>query len=399
VLCIIGVVAGYAFTFLLPIKYTASALVLVRPQQPIKIGTTKEEKEYLDFPMGSASTVETPAKTYIEIIKSPELIGKVVDKLGLDKEEAASSGKTTTIMPAFMKSFVNDLKQRLTMLKYGKKIEDDPVDKAVKEVQDNLTLTSHADTYVFEIKYEASDSRRAATVADTTASVFIDFMEQIRQSETQHIRDQLKIELEQNRKQLDVARQRLEDYKKLHSVFLYESEYDAKLRVISELEVELVKAEEALAAGQSTLATASLAAKKARLMRSISEQKAELSPLPDLERQFKQLDQDVKDALTAYEIVQREFKEADIKYSYATPDVRLVSQAVPPPLPSSPRRATLALASLLGGLVVGVGLSFLLEYLNPQVRGVRDIEDFVGVKVLATIPRISRRRWRHAGLS
>src|SRR5207244_13396563 len=105
-----------------------------------------------------------------------------------------------------------------------------------------------------------------------------------------------------------------------------------------------------------------------------------------------------KVALTAYEIVDKEFKEADIKYSYAMPEVRLVSQAVAPRLPSSPIPVKIALIALLGGLVVAVGLAFFLEYLNRGVRGIDDIEDFVGVKVLATIPRISPRRWRHAGL-
>jgi len=66
----------------------------------------------------------------------------------------------------------------------------------------------------------------------------------------------------------------------------------------------------------------------------------------------------------------------------------LVSQAVPPRLPSSPARATIALVSLLGALVVSVGLAFFLEYLNRRVRDIRDMEDFVGVTVLATIPRV-----------
>src|SRR5438128_2238714 len=80
--CMVAMVAGYAFSFLIPERYTASALVLVRPQQPIKITTDKVGKEILDFPTGSSNSVETPSKTYIELIKSTELIGKVVHNLG-----------------------------------------------------------------------------------------------------------------------------------------------------------------------------------------------------------------------------------------------------------------------------------------------------------------------------
>src|SRR4029077_19806560 len=103
-------------------------------------------------------------------------------------------------------------------------------------------------------------------------------------------------------------------------------------------------------------------------------------------------------ALTAYEIVDKEFREADIKLSYDTPEARLVSEAARPRLPSGPARGTIALISLLGGLIAGIGLAFVREYRNRGVRGIHDIKDFVGGRVIATIPRVFPRRWRRAGL-
>jgi uncharacterized protein involved in exopolysaccharide biosynthesis len=181
----------------------------------------------------------------------------------------------------------------------------------------------------------------------------------------------------------------LEDYKKAHSVFQYEAEHTAKLKEISDLELELARSEQALVAGQSTLSNISLAAKRTRLVRLLNDRKAELVPLPGLEHDLKQLDDQVKSTANAYQIVEKEFKEAEIKHSYSMPEVRLVSEAVPPRLPSSPVRGTITLACLLGSLVVAVGLAFVLEYLNGKVRSVEDIENFVGVKVLATIPKMS----------
>jgi len=403
VLSVVATAAGYGGSFLLTEQYAASALVLVRPQQPIKIDSNKGEKEFLDFPIGQSSVVETPGKTYIEIIKSIELIGKVVRTLGLDKEEKEEGGRLSKYLPAYLKDIVKDVKKYFkdvfAILKYGRVIEDDPFIKAVKDLQDNLSLKSILDTYTFEVKYTANNPQRAAGVANTTARLFIDFMGEIRQSEARQVRDQLRTELDQSRQQLERARQRLEEYKQAHSVFLYESEYNSKLKVIAELQVGLAKAEEALVGSQNTLATVSLAAKRALVSRLIAEREAELGSLPGLERQLKQLDEDVKAATNTYAVVDKQFKEADIKFSYATPEVRLVSEAVAPRLPSSPLRGTITLASLLGGLVVAVGLAFLAEYLNRRVRDIHDVEDFVGIKVLATIPRISERRWRVAGLS
>ena len=400
--CVIATVAGYAFSFLLSERYAASALVLVRPQQPIKISSDKAAKENLDFPMGSSTSVETPGKTYIEIIKSTELIGKVVRNLGLDQKKEAESGRISQLLPPYVKVALADLMQSFkdltAILKYGRLIEDDPFTKAVKGVGDGLSLKSREDTYLFEIAYKATDPQGAADVANTTAKIFIDFMEGIRSSEAQYARDQLLAQLEQSRRQVDSARQRLQSYKEAHSVFIYDSEYTAKLKVIGDLEVELAKAEAALAGSQNTLLTVGLAARRTRLIRSLHEQEAELAPLPRLEHELKQLELEVQNALTAYQVIEKEFQEAELKNSYQTPEIRLVSQAVPSQLPSSPGRFTIALASLLAGLVVAVGLAFFLEYLDRQVRGVRDVEDFVGVKVLGTIPRVAQRRWRQAGL-
>jgi len=399
---IIATVAGYALCLLLPNRYTASALVLVRPQQPINLGTTKETKEFLDFPMGSASVIETASKTYIQIIKSPALLGEVVRQLGLDKEKEAEKGRLSRLMPAFLKSAYEGVKQPLKnlpgILLYGSVITDDPFTRAVKELSGGLKLESHLDTYLFEISYPASNPQLASDVANTTAKTLIKFVDELHLSEARYQGDHLKTELEQRQQQVGTARQNLESYKKAHSIFLHENEYDAKIKVISELEVELAKTEAALGGSQSTLSNGSLAGKRSRLARAIGERRAELASAPQIEREIKQLEEQVKIALVAYENADRQFRETDMKLSYAMPEARLVSEAAPPQLPSSPPRATIALVSLLGGLVVGVGFSFLLEYLNRGVRSIHDIEDFVGVKVIATIPRVFRRRWRHAGL-
>src|SRR3954454_6003841 len=106
--------AGYAISFLLPTKYSADSVLLVRPQQPIKAGTEKEYKEFLNFPIGGASAVETASKTYIELIKSPALIGEVVQQLQLDQANDGESSKLDALLPARIKSadlkkFIQDL--------------------------------------------------------------------------------------------------------------------------------------------------------------------------------------------------------------------------------------------------------------------------------------------------
>src|SRR3954471_22027678 len=126
-ICVVTTVAGYALSFLLPTKYSAVAVLLVRPQQPIKAGTEKENKEFLNFPIGGAAAVETASKTYIELIKSPALIGEVVQQLKLDQKKDHDEN---TLLNGLLPSWLNptDLKRSvqdlISFVKYGSVIED-----------------------------------------------------------------------------------------------------------------------------------------------------------------------------------------------------------------------------------------------------------------------------------
>ncbi len=389
VISLIATISGYGFCFLLDEQFEASTLLLVRPQQSIKLDKGNMSKDFMDYPLSQSAKVETPSKTYIEIIKSRELIERVVRTLALDK-----SAEDTGVV-AILRRWLRYL---ISLVKYGKIIEEDPLARAIRTVEDNLSLKATDDTYIFEVKYKSKDPQTAANVSNTVAELFIELMDEARQSEVRHVREQLQAQLKISHDKLDAARQLLEDYKKKHSIFLYETEYSSKLKVIADLEVELAKSEATLDSSQNTLSRVSWAARRARLMSILKERKAELVSLPRIEHELKQLEANVTATEAAYDIVDKGLKEADIKFSYATPEVWLVSHAGPPQLPSGPRRATITAASLLAGVVTAIGLAALLEFMNREVRNIHDVEDCTGLRVLATIPRISRRRWRLAGL-
>jgi uncharacterized protein involved in exopolysaccharide biosynthesis len=392
---IVAVLAGYGLSFLITEKYEATAVVLVRPHEPVKIEEGRgTSKEFLDFPVSQMAAVETASKTYIQIIESPALIGEVVRELNLDKEsrEEEVGGNVFVRIYASLKAAVNDIKDCLNdaaaIVKYGRLLRDDPLTKAVKNVTKGLVLKSHEDTYVFEIKYSDKKPRTAAAVANTAAGLFIAFMEKMRSSEGKYSSDHLQGELEKSRERLISARQDLENYKASHRVFLYKEEYSAKLKVISDLEVELAKLDESLAASPGTLVAETYAAKRARLLEILDQRRAELAVLPRIERELQLRQADVEVAATTYETVAKDLKDAEIKSSDPVPAARLISPADGPRLPSRPRRVLIAEISLLSGLLAGVALAFFLEFINRRVRGIQDVEDSIGLKVIGTIPML-----------
>lgn len=395
-ICLVTVIAGYGISFfspLVPERYEAWAVVLVRPQAPVRIEPNSSGKEFLGFPVAQSPVIESESKTYIQIIQSPALVMEVVHRLNLDQKrprEAVGDTISEKIY-ASLRSVYDEIepyiRNAISIVRYGKVAEDDPVAKAAKEVSKGLTLKAYEDTYVFEIRYSGDDPQRAADIANTVASLFIEFLEKMRTTEAESSANRLRRDLEQSWQKLVQAREALRNYKDTHQVFLYQPEYEAKLKVISDLTVELAKLDESWAA--STVESGGYEKKRAVLIKVIGEKQAELTSLPTIERELQLLQADVNVADTTYGAVAKELKDAEIK-SDAMPDASVVSPAVAPQLPSGPRRDLILLACLVAGLLVGVGLALFLEHVNRTVRGIDDIEDATGLKVIGTIPTISR---------
>src|SRR5207302_10906293 len=108
---------------------------------------------------------------------------------------------------------------------------EDRFTKAVNGVAGGLSLEPTPDTYIFEIKFTAGDPVMAADVSNTTAKMLIRFVNELRQTESQHQVDYLRTQLQQSSEQVAAARQRLEKYKQAHSIFNSEREYESKLKV------------------------------------------------------------------------------------------------------------------------------------------------------------------------
>jgi len=79
------------------------------------------------------------------------------------------------------------------------------------------------------------------------------------------------------------------------------------------------------------------------------------------------------------------------------PNLRVNETAAPPNGPSSPKKSLTVAAAVVGGLVLGIALVFLLQLLHPRVRREEELRERFRLPILARVPRMGARWTRLRG--
>ena len=83
--------------------------------------------------------------------------------------------------------------------------------------------------------------------------------------------------------------------------------------------------------------------------------------------------------------------------SFAARDARIITPALSPTSPSAPKKAQYLLATLVLGLLAGVGLAFAVEHLNAGFTTSRELEEMLELPMLASISHMHDRELQADG--
>jgi len=104
---------------------------------------------------------------------------------------------------------------------------------------------------------------------------------------------------------------------------------------------------------------------------------------------LEQLAREVDASRVIYEFFLSQLKEVSVQVGMLKADSRVLSPAVAPKSPSSPRANLIMALGLLLGAFIGAGLVLLAEFLNNKFRTVEELQDGTGYLVMGRIPLIS----------
>jgi polysaccharide biosynthesis transport protein len=125
------------------------------------------------------------------------------------------------------------------------------------------------------------------------------------------------------------------------------------------------------------------------LTQALDQQKAETNQMAEKLVEYNILKREAEANKTLYEGLMTKLKETAISQGLRSSNIRVVDPAMIPSTPARPARARNLALGFLVGLVGGIGLALLREYLDNTVKTPDDIETLARLPSLAVVPQFA----------
>jgi len=125
------------------------------------------------------------------------------------------------------------------------------------------------------------------------------------------------------------------------------------------------------------------------LTQALDQQKAETNQMAEKLVEYNILKREAEANKTLYEGLMTKLKETAISQGLRSSNIRVVDPAMIPSTPARPAKARNLALGFLVGLVGGIGLALLREYLDNTVKTTDDIETLARLPSLAVVPQFT----------
>src|ERR1700739_616734 len=122
------------------------------------------------------------------------------------------------------------------------------------------------------------------------------------------------------------------------------------------------------------------------LAQALEQQKAEVNQMSERMVQYSILKREAEANKALYDRLLTKLKEAVISAGLRSSNIRVVDPAMVPAYPSRPAKTRNIVLSFVIGLVGGIGLALLREYMDNTVKSPDDIETLSRLPSLAVVP-------------
>jgi uncharacterized protein involved in exopolysaccharide biosynthesis len=127
-------------------------------------------------------------------------------------------------------------------------------------------------------------------------------------------------------------------------------------------------------------------AREEQLKTELAHQKELVLQLSRNRNEITLLQQEAINAQTAYDAALARTAQSRLESQVATTDVAVLNSALIPGRPTSPKPLMTLVLATIAGLLLGTAIALCREWLDQRIRSVQDLEQGLGLAVLAYIP-------------
>jgi polysaccharide biosynthesis transport protein len=110
---------------------------------------------------------------------------------------------------------------------------------------------------------------------------------------------------------------------------------------------------------------------------------------------------DVENAQRAYDLLVQRMNQTSLESLTTQGNVSVLTQALLPSEPTSPRVVLNMLVAVFGGVLLGVAVVIIMELLDRRIRGTDDLAQVLGLPLVGVVPptQAKRRLWRRGSVA
>lgn len=378
--------AAILLTTLLGIYYVQQLPSLYPAESKLILDSEESNVAGLDSLVTGISDDDTEMNSQIEVIKSRELLGQVVDKLELfDDPEFVSSLRP----PSFRSRVVHFVKSAISA---DEKEAPTPAmlrEQAIDQLTENLKASVVPSTYVFKIALETQSPSKSVAIVNTLGSLFIN--------------DQIVAKTESRefaagwlRQRVDALGKTLGEAEAKAASFRSQTERAVTEQDLAQSNLNLKNARGRLdsfisnleaATGSNVPSTDSDLSRMDALVRDVNELEAITQKQTDDLLIIRQLDREAVAAGEIYQHFATRLNEIEVQAGLQESDVRTLSAAVPRLQPTQPRKFfTVAVFAALG-LILSMGYILIRKLMDRTFNDPAELQRTYDIPVIGTIPR------------
>jgi uncharacterized protein involved in exopolysaccharide biosynthesis/Mrp family chromosome partitioning ATPase len=394
------------FFFILSV-FIAGVLYISKPDMYISSAKiTMKRGKASPVEMVTGISIPTEIFTENEILQSRGFAELVVEKMGADKFLIVPEDRLS-----YMEIFIRFIKERIGIVPNHALV--DPVEyreKAIKVFIEQFEVIILPRSNTINLSYKARTPELAQEILTKVIESYADKHIEVHTSASSL--QFLEEETERLRLELSTSEEKLREFRNEIDIVSLSVQQKALLEHIDKLQEDIEETEADINATSAAISTmqsrldsesreslrdeevkfAALNAKFRSLKEQIGKAKDELKILNDSEEEYNALQRSVIIKEENYKRYLDNLEQARIAQTLESQRISNISLMQSPTFIAKPvsqeRKKTIGL-TLFMGLVMGIGLAFLIEYFNHTIKKVEDVERLLKTKNVVSLPPIN----------